>query len=224
MLSTENDGLRSDADALQIFVWNTRVRRVLSDTLGVGAEDLADEVSLTDDLAADSLDLLQVVLALEEELAMTIDERRLAAVRTVGDLITTIRALAGTGGAPCARPSRRSGRALGSTLPAIPALGAEPRELPYRATVRGGVARDDATLFRTGILTPYSTEAIVDDALSAGRGAVLEVSLPAGTSDAEMIFIREHFEWLGARGIRVTVGRDYRAPGWSAGVTPVPAV
>jgi acyl carrier protein len=212
---------RDDGHAFEAFVWGARVRRVLSETLGVSAEDLADGVSLTDDLAADSLDLLQVVLALEEDLAMTIDERRLAAVRTVGDLVTTVRTLTATGTVPRSVP-RRAAMAVTAAAAMIPALGVEPRELPYRATVRGGTAGEPATLFRTGTLTPYSTEAIVDDALRAGDGAILEIALPGGTSDAEMAFIREHFEWLLTRGIRVTIGRDYRAAGWSGGLTSIP--
>ena len=37
-----------------------RVRRVVAEYLGVGVEELSDETSLTDDLAADSLDLVEL--------------------------------------------------------------------------------------------------------------------------------------------------------------------
>ena len=40
-----------------------RVRRVVAEQLGVNVEELTPEVSLTDDLAADSLDLLELTLA-----------------------------------------------------------------------------------------------------------------------------------------------------------------
>src|SRR5947207_4234426 len=64
-----------------------RLRRVVADNLGVALEDLTPEVSLTDDLAADSLDLLELALALEEELGFTVPERVLSDVRTYGDLV-----------------------------------------------------------------------------------------------------------------------------------------
>jgi acyl carrier protein len=210
-----------DTEAFQTFVWNARVRRVLSDTLGVNAEDLADEISLTDDLAADSLDLMQIVIALEEELAVDIDERRLAAVRTVGDLIASARALTAAGSdlrnPPRSTDAVRRGRHSGLEL------SREPRELPYRATLRGGEP-DATTLFRTGVLTPYSTEAIVDDAIRAGRGSALEIALPTESSDSEIAYVRENFEWLSSRGVRVTIGRDYRPPGWSSTLSPLAVV
>jgi len=47
------------------------VRRMVASQLGVTPEALAPDVSLTDDLAADSLDLVELTLALEEELGLT---------------------------------------------------------------------------------------------------------------------------------------------------------
>ncbi len=221
MVGTKLYRTYESSEPLQTFVLAVRVRRVLSETLGVNPEDLPDEVSLTDDLAADSLDLMQLVIALEEELAMDIDERKLASVRTVGDLIATMRAIAVDGGRSlqtAARASRPARRGRGGT----PELSNEPRALPYRATLRGG-AQEDTTLFRTGILTPYATDALLDDALRAGDGARLEISVPTATSDTEVTLVREHFDWLAARGIHVTVGRDYRSPGWGGvGVTGLP--
>ena len=68
------------------------LRRVVADHLGVALEDLTPEVSLTDDLAADSLDLLELAVALEEErdlvraTAMLAPERRAADGRGGGAL------------------------------------------------------------------------------------------------------------------------------------------
>ena len=82
-----------------------RLRRVVADNLGVALEDLTPEVSLTDDLAADSLDLLELALALEEELGFTVPERVLSDVRTYGDLVRAMAMLA---------PERRAAEARGS--------------------------------------------------------------------------------------------------------------
>ena len=64
-----------------------RVRRVVADSLGVEAHDLVSSVSLADDLAADSLDLVELALDLEAELGVAIPERTLDDVRTFGDLV-----------------------------------------------------------------------------------------------------------------------------------------
>ena len=70
-----------------------RVRRVVAEQLGVNAEDLAADISLTDDLAADSLDLVELAIALENEMGVTIPESTIDEVRTFGDLLGTVHAL-----------------------------------------------------------------------------------------------------------------------------------
>src|SRR5881396_1540356 len=63
------------------------VRRLVVEHLGVGVEELVADVSLRDDLAADSLDLVELSMALEGEFAIVVPERILDEVRTYGDLI-----------------------------------------------------------------------------------------------------------------------------------------
>jgi acyl carrier protein len=62
------------------------VRGVVSDRLGVAPDALRVPVSLVDDLAVDSLDLLELVIDLESVFAIVIPEREIDRVRTVGDL------------------------------------------------------------------------------------------------------------------------------------------
>ena len=66
------------------------VRRVVAEQLGVGVEQIAPDVSLPDDLAADSLDLVELALALEARCGVAIPDRRLETVRTYGDLLDVI--------------------------------------------------------------------------------------------------------------------------------------
>src|SRR2546422_943804 len=63
------------------------VRRLVAGHMGVGAEELVAEVSLRDELAADSLDLVELAMALEAEFAIVVPERILDQVRTYGDLV-----------------------------------------------------------------------------------------------------------------------------------------
>ena len=66
------------------------VRGLVAEHLGVGLDDLVSDVSLRDDLAADSLDLVELALALEGEFTIVVPERILGDVRTFGDLVLAI--------------------------------------------------------------------------------------------------------------------------------------
>src|SRR5437016_14542107 len=68
-----------------------RVRAVVAAQLGVGPEELTPDVSLGDDLAADSLDLVELGFAFEDELGINLPERVLQGIRTYGDLLHAIR-------------------------------------------------------------------------------------------------------------------------------------
>lgn len=65
----------------------SRVHRLVVHHLGVGPETLVGDVTLRDDLAADSLDLLELVLAIEGEFAITVGDSVVDEVRTYGDLV-----------------------------------------------------------------------------------------------------------------------------------------
>lgn len=71
-------------------VEETRIRRVVAEHLGLQTDQLSPEVSLTDDLAADSLDLVELAIELEEEFAVGLAEDSLDHVRTYGDLVDTV--------------------------------------------------------------------------------------------------------------------------------------
>jgi len=71
---------------MELFV-EPSVRALIADQLGVGVEELVPGVSLRDDLAADSLDLVELTMALEAEFGIVVPERVLDRVRTCGDLV-----------------------------------------------------------------------------------------------------------------------------------------
>jgi acyl carrier protein len=63
-----------------------KVRRIVAEHLGVGVEELSPEVSFADDLAADSLDLFELTVALEQHTGLELPESVLDHVYTYGDL------------------------------------------------------------------------------------------------------------------------------------------
>ena len=68
-------------------------------------------------------------------------------------------------------------------------------------------------------------ETIAEDALHAGPGARLEVTLPSSVSDTELALLRDEFAWLGERGVQASVRRDYSiGPIAEHSIPPRPAV
>ena len=61
-----------------------RVRKVLADQLNVEEDRVTPEARFAEDLNADSLDLVEAVLALEEEMGIEIPEEEMDGVKTVG--------------------------------------------------------------------------------------------------------------------------------------------
>jgi len=66
------------------------MQQLVAEQLGVDTEQLAPEVSLTDDLAADSLDLLELALVLESEFTVALPQRRVGQIRTYRDLVDAL--------------------------------------------------------------------------------------------------------------------------------------
>ena len=79
--------------------------------------------------------------------------------------------------------------------------------LPFRAVLaptRAGHRKGQ----RTGWLTPYEVENLFAEALWAGRGATLEVQVPAKAGEEGLAWARSRLERLRRRGIEVRVARD----------------
>ena len=68
----------------------TTLREVAPEILGVEADAVVEEASFKDDLDADSLDLVELVMALEERLDISIPEDELAEIKTVGQAVDLV--------------------------------------------------------------------------------------------------------------------------------------
>ena len=64
-----------------------RVNQIIADQLGLGEEEISLESSLSTDLGADSLDLVELLLAFEEEFEIEITDDEAAKFKTVGDVV-----------------------------------------------------------------------------------------------------------------------------------------
>ena len=69
-----------------------QVKEIIRDQLDVAEEDVTADKTFTDDLGADSLAIVELVLALEENFEIKIPDEDTDKIRTVGDAISYIRA------------------------------------------------------------------------------------------------------------------------------------
>jgi acyl carrier protein len=65
---------------------NSKVKDIIVEQLGVDPERVAPEASFIDDLGADSLDIVELVMAMEEEFNIEIPDEDAEKLRTVADV------------------------------------------------------------------------------------------------------------------------------------------
>lgn len=69
-----------------------KVKDIIVEQLGVEEEEIKMEASFIDDLGADSLDIVELIMALEEEFELEIPDKEAEKIATVGDAVEYIKA------------------------------------------------------------------------------------------------------------------------------------
>jgi acyl carrier protein len=67
-----------------------RVKKIIVEQLGVEENEVTPEASITDDLGADSLDQVELVMAFETEFGVDIPDEEAEKIKTVGDAVQKI--------------------------------------------------------------------------------------------------------------------------------------
>ncbi len=67
-----------------------RVREIIANELGVEMEKVTDEASFVEDLGADSLDTVELVMAFEEEFGVEIPDEEAEQITTVGEAVDLV--------------------------------------------------------------------------------------------------------------------------------------
>lgn len=68
-----------------------KVKQIIAEQLNVSESTIDENTSFVDDLGADSLDVFQIIMALEEEFEMEISNEEAEKLSTVGDVTTYIK-------------------------------------------------------------------------------------------------------------------------------------
>lgn len=68
-----------------------KLQEIIADVLNVSTEDINLETTFVDDLGADSLDIFQIIMGIEEEFDIEIDNDEAEKIITVGDAVEQIR-------------------------------------------------------------------------------------------------------------------------------------
>ncbi len=64
-----------------------KVNSIIEERLGVDGASLVPEANLLDDLGADSLDVVELVMALEEEFGIEVPDEDVEGIRTIADIV-----------------------------------------------------------------------------------------------------------------------------------------
>lgn len=67
-----------------------KVKSIVADQLDVEEENVTAEASITEDLGADSLDVVDLVMSIEEEFDIEIPDEAVENIKTVGDIVSYI--------------------------------------------------------------------------------------------------------------------------------------
>ena len=74
-----------------------KLRKIIAEVLCVDTREITEETTFVDDLCADSLDLYQIVMGIEEEFAIEISQADAEKITTVGEAVRLIKSSTGSG-------------------------------------------------------------------------------------------------------------------------------
>ena len=67
-----------------------KLKEIIAGQFGIDVDEVNAETDIVADLGADSLDVVEMMMALEEEYGITIDDSKVAELKTVGDVAACV--------------------------------------------------------------------------------------------------------------------------------------
>lgn len=68
-----------------------QIKKILSEQFSISEDEIGLDTSFTEDIGADSLDLVELIMALEQEFDVEIDDDEVEGIKTVGDAVRYIK-------------------------------------------------------------------------------------------------------------------------------------
>jgi len=164
-----------------------RLHQLVAERLGINATQVRADASLVDDLGADEMDLLEIVVAIEEEFGLVVPDAVLGRVRTYGDLSAALPVLLEN--------------LADSDVAELLASGSVRMRLIRNAPDEAGA------MLRAARLTPRVIKGIVEEVLGTAGVTRLELTCSGDTTDSQLACIAQRLAWLRNRGVQVSVQR-----------------
>ena len=70
-----------------------KIKAIIEEVLNIDADSITEDTTFVDDLGADSLDIFQISMGIEEEYDIELDNESVEQIQTVGDAVEAIRTI-----------------------------------------------------------------------------------------------------------------------------------
>ena len=70
-----------------------KIKAIIAEVLNIDADSITEDTTFVDDLVADSLDIFQIIMGIEEEYDIELDNESVEQIQTVGDAVEAIRTI-----------------------------------------------------------------------------------------------------------------------------------
>ena len=70
-----------------------KIKAIIAEVLNIDADSITEDTTFVDDLGADSLDIFQIIMGIEEEYDIELDNESVEQIQTVGDAVDAIRTI-----------------------------------------------------------------------------------------------------------------------------------
>ncbi len=70
-----------------------KIKAIIAEVLNIDVDSITADTTFVDDLGADSLDIFQIIMGIEEEYDIELENEAVEQIQTVGDAVEAIRAI-----------------------------------------------------------------------------------------------------------------------------------
>ena len=70
-----------------------KIKAIIAEVLNIDADSITEDTTFVDDLGADSLDIFQIIMGIEEEYDIELDNESVEQIQTVGDAVEASRTI-----------------------------------------------------------------------------------------------------------------------------------